>query len=291
MTKKRLAIYLLCSFGLVWGVTIAYFLMGGSYDTPAMECILLFSMLSPAISVLITRKLTKEGFSVTGKGSMMLGMDFRNKKWIWYLLAFLLPILYFDLGILLYYMIFPKAFYPAALNTLNIPGSLLFLIPLSGISSAFLVSFGALGEEIGWRGYLYPKLEELYGTKKAVILGGIIWGVWHFPAIYAGHNFGHGYFGEPWSGFLVFTLFTIATGGILFYFTKKTNSVWSAAFLHAANNVFSSSTILGLMYSDKRLSGVALQSPLRLLILSVPVILICIFLCVKMIQEKQVHIF
>lgn len=43
-----------------------------------------------------------------------------------------------------------------------------------GISSSFLLSFGALGEEIGWRTYLYPKLEEPYGTTKAVIIGGII---------------------------------------------------------------------------------------------------------------------
>lgn len=284
MIKKRIGIYLLITFGLVWGVIISYLLGGGSYDSSEMKFILMFSMLCPTIGVLITRKITKEGFAATGKDSLMLGITFKDKKWVWFLLALVGPIIYFDMGELLYYAIFPQAFDPAALDSLGIPGKLLFLIPLSGISSSVVVSFAALGEEIGWRTYLYPKLEELYGTTKAVIFGGIIWGVWHFPAICAGHNFGHGYFGEPWSGFAVFTVFTMGVGTILYYLTRKTGSVWAAAFMHAANNVFSSFTVLGLTYSDKNLSGAALQSPLRLLILSVPVLMISVFAWRKMVK-------
>lgn len=282
MTKKRILIYLLAAFGLVWGVMIPYLLCGGSYDSKAMEFILIFSMLCPTIAVIVARKVTKEGFPVTGKDSLMLGIDLKNRKWIWFALAFVGPIVYFDLGELLYYAIFPQAFDLSALDAIGIPRNQLFLIPLSGISSAFLVSFGALGEEIGWRSYLYPKLEELYGTTGAVLFGGVIWGVWHFPGIYAGHNFGHGYFGEPWTGFAVFTLFTIAVGTVLFYITKKTGSVWTAAFMHAANNIFAGSTVLGLTLSDEKLSGAALQSPLRLLILSLPVMMIGLFAWRKM---------
>lgn len=276
MTKKRIGIYLLISFGLVWGIMIPYFLFGGKYEDVTTQFILAFSMLCPAIAVIVTRKLTGEGISVTGKGSLMLGIDFQNKKWIWFLVALIFPIVYFDLGILIYYAIFPQAFDPALWDNLGVPRKWLFLIPLSGISNAFLASFGALGEEIGWRSYLYPKLEELYGTTRAVIFGGIIWGVWHFPGIWAGHNFGHGYFLEPWSGFLVFTLFTVTTGSLLFYLTKKTESVWSAAFLHASNNVFSGMTLLGLAYSEENLSGIALETPLRLLILTIPLSVICL---------------
>lgn len=282
MTKKRILIYLLVAFGLVWGVMISYLLCGGSYGSPAMDFIMIFSMLCPTIAVIVTRKVTKEGFPVTGKDSLMLGIDLKNRKWIWFVLALVGPIIYFDLGELLFYAIFPQAFDLSALDATGIPRNLLFLIPLLGISSAFLCSFGALGEEIGWRSYLYPKLEELYGTTKAVVLGGMIWGVWHFPGIYAGHNFGHGYFGEPWTGFAVFTIFTIAVGTILFYLTKKTGSVWAAAFMHAADNCFSNATILGLSFSEENLSGAALQSPLRLLILSLPVVIISFFAWRKM---------
>lgn len=282
MTKKRIGIYLLFSFGIVWGMMILYMIMGGKYEDPAMEFILTLSMLSPAIAVVLTRKITKEGFRMMGEGSMMLGMDFRNRKWIWYVVALTIPILYFDLGILCYYMIFPKAFDLAALDGLNISRHLLFLVPLSIIAYSGLVSFGALGEEIGWRGYLYPKLEELYGNTKAILLGGIIWGVWHFPGIYMGHNFGHGYFLEPWSGFLVFTLFTIAVGSILCYITKKTGSVWPAAFMHAVNNAASGSSVLGMAFSEENLPDIALETPLRLFIISIPVLIIGILAWMKM---------
>lgn len=282
IVRKRVIIYTVISFLLVWGVMIPYLLCGGKYNSKAMELILTYSMLCPAISVIITRKITNEGYDMTGPKSMKLGIDLRNKKWIFYILAFILPMLYFDLGELIYYAIFPKALDFSQLNNLGIPKELLFLLPLSVIASTFIFSFGALGEEIGWRGYLYPKLEELFGTTKAVIIGGIIWGVWHFPATYAGHNFGHDYIGEPWTGFAVFTIFTTVVGAVLYYFTKRTDSVWVAAFMHAANNAFSSATILGLAYSDKKISGLALESPLRLLIISIPVIILGIFSLIRL---------
>ena len=287
MTKKRIGIYLLITFGAVWGMTIGYLLLGGAYENAAMEFILILSMLTPAIATIITRKITKEGLPVTGENSLMLGIDLKNKKWLWFLLAFLIPILYWDLGMLFYYAVFPQAFDISALDTLGIPQKLFFLLPFSGISSSFLLSFGALGEEIGWRTYLYPKLEELYGTTKAVLIGGAIWGAWHFPAIYAGHNFGHGYFLEPWSGFFVFTIDTIVTGNILFYITKKTDSVWAPAFMHAAFNTFSGFTILGMAYSEEKLSGMGLQSPVRLLLITVPGMIFSTILYIKM-RKKRV---
>ena len=283
--RKRVIIYTILTFLLVWGVMIPYSICGGKYNSKAMELMLIYSMLCPALSVIITRKITNEGYDMTGPKSMKLGIDLRNKKWIFYILAFILPIVYFDLGELIYYAIFPKTLDFSQLNNLGIPKKLLFLLPLSVIASTFIFSFGALGEEIGWRGYLYPKLEELFGTTKAVIIGGIIWGVWHYPALYAGHNFGHNYIGEPWTGFIVFTIFTIVVGAILYYFTKRTDSVWGAAFMHAANNAFSSATILGLAYSDKKISGLALESPIRLLIISIPVIILGIFSLIRL--EKK----
>lgn len=282
MTKKRIALYLLINFGLVWSVTLLYLFCGGTYETNAMQFILIFSMLCPAIAVLVTRKVTGEGFAVTGKGSLLLGIQLNGKKWFWYAAALVLPFVYFDLGVLLFAWIFPGALDVTLLDMLPFSRKYLFLMPFAVISNGVLYSFGALGEEIGWRSYLYPKLEELYGTGKAVILGGIIWGVWHFPALLAGHNFGHGYWGEPWSGFAVFTLFTIAIGAVLFFLTQKTASVWPAVFLHAVNNAVPGGSILMLMYSEENLTGPAKQSPVRFLIWFFPAMVLGGILLVKL---------
>lgn len=41
-----------------------------------------------------------------------------------------------------------------------------------------------LGEEYGWRGYLLYKLTPIYGKLKATIITGIVWGLFHVPAVY-----------------------------------------------------------------------------------------------------------
>ncbi len=39
----------------------------------------------------------------------------------------------------------------------------------------------AVGEEAGWRGYMMPQLKERFGLLNGRLLGGVIWGVWHWP--------------------------------------------------------------------------------------------------------------
>lgn len=41
------------------------------------------------------------------------------------------------------------------------------------------MAFGALGEEIGWRGYLQPLLRRQLGPLAVSLLVGLLWGLWH----------------------------------------------------------------------------------------------------------------
>lgn len=55
-----------------------------------------------------------------------------------------------------------------------------------GPSVALLFLLVAL-EELGWRGYLLPRLQERYSALLASLIAGVIWGTWHLPlAWYAG---------------------------------------------------------------------------------------------------------
>ena len=45
-----------------------------------------------------------------------------------------------------------------------------------------------LGEEIGWRGFMNPRLIRMFG-RRGLLAGGAIWAVWHLPIILLGHNY------------------------------------------------------------------------------------------------------
>lgn len=285
LTVKRLFIYLLFSFGLVWIPTIAYGLNGGNYDSPMMSLILAYSMLCPGLAVLITRRITGEGIALVGKDSLQLGIDLKNKKWIWFVLGFIAPVLYCDLGQLLFMAIFPETYHPAGFDAMGLSGGYLFLISVSGWMTGIIGSFGALGEEIGWRTYLYPKLEELMGPVKAVIVGGIIWGVWHYPAIYMGHTFGTGYWGEPWSGFFVFTVSSVSMGALLYLLTKKTGSVWPAAILHAVHN--SGSRALVCCLDTEALTGIWAEIPVQIFVGDIVLNLMGVIAIVMLSKDKR----
>lgn len=283
-TIIRLVIFLLISFAIPWTMAITFALNGGKYESPTMQFIMMFSMLCPSIAMLLTRGITKEDFLLTGENSMMLGISLKNKKWIWYVAAFALPFVYNDLSTLLLFLFQPECFDVTMLEKNGVDGGILWLVPVAMITSAATLSFGALGEEAGWRGYMMPKLEELFGTGWSVLIGGVIWGVWHFPINMMGHNFGTGYWGEPWSGFISFTIFTIFVGAILTLLTKKTGSIWPATFLHAVNNTGAS--VLGAYANKDNATGIFNDPVLGGTILKIPVIVLGT-IAIKMMCKKK----
>ena len=94
--------------------------------------------------------------------------------------------------------------------------------------------FAALGEEIGWRGFLVPELVKWGGFTKAALISGSLWALWHFPGILLA-DYGSG---VPTVYALVcFSLMVVASSFIYAWLRVKSDSVWTAAFFHAAHNV------------------------------------------------------
>jgi membrane protease YdiL (CAAX protease family) len=54
----------------------------------------------------------------------------------------------------------------------NLP---LFVLPF------FLVEILINGEEIGWRGYVLPRLQAKYNALVSTLILGVVWGFWHLP--------------------------------------------------------------------------------------------------------------
>jgi len=103
------------------------------------------------------------------------------------------------------------------------------------LASTFLAPFFngvfGFGEELGWRGYLLPKLMPL-GKPRAYAILGIVWGLWHAPLILVGMN----YPGHPLLGVLGMIGVTTSLGIYLNEQTLRHRSSILAGWIHGAFN-------------------------------------------------------
>lgn len=239
--KKRLIIFIALTIILAWIVFLLVPICGLTYGSGAAVVILAVAMFMPALSNLLTRLITKEGF-----GNMYLRPHFKGhvKE---YLLLYFGPIVLLVLSGALYFLIFPGSFDPELttlkgvvassgkqgldVSTLLIVQTLIFVVigPIVNI-------IPTMGEELGWRGYLLPKLRVFLSDRTALIITGVIWGIWHLPVIVMGHNYGTGYWGYPWLGILAMIVFCVVLGIIEGYISIKMESVIPAAMIHSTVN-------------------------------------------------------
>ena len=262
INKKRILIFLAFAFGISWSTGLIIYLSGGLENSPtydfagaqiSLALILLATayMFGPAIANVITRLITKEGTD-----NLFLQPHFEKRRWVYYLAAWFLPGILIILGMLLFLLLFPHYFdsdLSALRNMLEetSQGGMMnpWLIAALQTLQALLISpllnaISTFGEEFGWRGYLQPKLMPL-GSRKAVLLTGVIWGIWHWPVILMGYNYGTSYFGAPFLGPLAMVWFTLSLGVIFGWLTIKAESVWPAVIAHGALNGIAS---LGVIF-------------------------------------------
>ncbi len=295
---RRVGIYLLFAFGIAWAFGLWVYLTGGIINSPeilpgtgitlAIALIALGYMWAPALAHICTRLITKEGWTDTNlRPKLVTG-------WPAWIAAWILPAILTFLGAIVYFLVFRDQFDPN-LGTLRqmmqaaeaqtgqaIPLSplVIALIQLgTGILIAPLInSLFTFGEEFGWRAYLQPKLMPL-GYRKALVLVGVIWGVWHFPVIAMGHNFGFGYWGAPWTGFLMMTWFTVGAGIIIGWLALRGQSVWPAVIAHAATNGIAGA---GILFLQPNAQVNSLLGPISVgLIANIPWALLAIYLLWK----------
>jgi membrane protease YdiL (CAAX protease family) len=225
----------------------------GLNPSQSATILLMVLMFAPTVANIGTRLITREGWSNT-----LLRPNFR-RGWLIYLAAVFLPILATIVGGAIYYLIFPSRFdlsmtWVRQMGIIVLPPGgedwapgVFFLYMLGGVLVT-IVPIGVIlsfGEEFGWRGYLLPKLMPM-GSRKAVLLLGVIHGAWHWPIIFMGYEYGLGYWGAPVVGPLLFLLFTTYLSVFLAWVTLRSGSVWPAALGHAAINA---SALLMFFYS------------------------------------------
>lgn len=184
----------------------------------------------PALAAVIAGctefKCEQRGFSLK---SLTAGLGIHKCKARYIFMGLLLPLIYLLIPYISYWLLFPANFaysgvalWRILINTVPV---LLIGIPVSMVS--------ALGEELGWRGFMLPALYERLGLNKTLVISSLFWCLWHFPLLISG-----GYMsGTPlWYQLPAFALCIFPVGVMAGLLTLKSGSVWPAAFLHAAHN-------------------------------------------------------
>jgi membrane protease YdiL (CAAX protease family) len=93
----------------------------------------------------------------------------------------------------------------------------------------------ALGEELGWRGFLFPRLVSRFGFNLACLFSGFIWAAWHYPGLIWGHyNAGT----NPLFALIFFTTSVVAMAFVSGWLRQHSQSIWPSVLLHASHNLF-----------------------------------------------------
>src|SRR3989344_2479732 len=239
MDKKKIGLFLLFAFGISWTCGGILYLLGIEYgSTISVFSTAILFMCAPAIAAIIVQKFFYK------QPIKDMGLKLREAKGWKFLL---IPVIYILLcvlflgtialfgnvlhidgfgeitlspeGVLANFNSSMEAAGAPAMSKLPIhPIALL----ITQIISSFLIgiiinTIPTLGEELGWRGFLFNETKQM-GFWKSNLFIGIIWGIWHAPVILQGHN----YPDHPVLGVFMMILFCIPLGYIMSYLRIKT---------------------------------------------------------------------
>ena len=109
-------------------------------------------------------------------------------------------------------------------------GRMLPFLPMALVTNLFT----ALGEEIGWRGFLVPAFYRARGFAWAGLATGILWGLWHVPLIIGG---GYDAGTPPWYGITCFMISVPSMAVMMAWLRLRSGSVWPAVLFHGIHNL------------------------------------------------------
>jgi membrane protease YdiL (CAAX protease family) len=240
--RKGLTVFLAIAFGLTWLFWALLWIDPRHLAAPWAKPLLAATMFAPSVATFVVVRWVSVPADVKRATGLVLG-----RHWLrFWVGAFLGPVFFvyaalcvgWALGLLPHELAGTPGYAslehksPALAEIvarwprLSILAFLLLSAPIASLGS--VVTFG---EEWGWRGWLLPNLLPL-GQWRALILSGVIWGVWHAPVIALGYNYPLHHALGP----VLMIVFCVILG-ILFGWTRlATGSIWPSVIAHAVLN-------------------------------------------------------
>jgi membrane protease YdiL (CAAX protease family) len=248
--RQALPAFLITSFVLAWLFALPIYLDGG-LSNPLTPLILVAIMTTPAIGVLAAWLVERPAGSLWRRVAIVPLRPWPR------LLGFSLLGLVGGAAVVVAGVFTSAAFGQIQLDlagfsgyqesvralgveSLALPVSALVAIQLAAIPlNAVLSAPAALGEEVGWRGWLLPRLMPL-GPWRALMVTGVVWGLWHAPLILLGYNFGR----PGIDGLAMMVVGCVLLGILLGWLRLRSGSVWPPVLAHASFNAAASFSTL-----------------------------------------------
>ena len=229
--QKQLCIFAAFAAAFLAAGSIWYWQTGGTLALTVL-------MFTPAVSVLLTTLLAGAGWKEL-LANFHLKPRLRQNKGRYLGVWLLTPVVAY-LGAAFYFLLFPQQFtlqsalaVESGMQGTDYIAFLATMIPLAVLVNPLMGLPQCLGEELAWRGWLLPKLTERFGQLRAVLLTGLVWGIWHAPVVAMGYNYGEGH---PLANVAAMVLFCLVLGVIQGFLFWRTDSIWGPVLFHAAVN-------------------------------------------------------
>lgn len=246
-SAKSVAAFLVLAFGLSWLTALPLWL-GDGLSSPFFPVIALGMMFTPAMSALLV-VFFFERPAHKARALGLLPVKPAGRLIIYLILGLLVPValVLVALPVGAWLGVYPADFATfsgfqeiidsqiraAGAAPVQIPIEVLVALQfINVLVGAVLNLIPALGEELGWRGWLLPKLLPL-GTVPALLASGVIWGLWHAPLILLGYNYPDA---PGWLGLVMMVGMCTVVGSVFGWLRLRSESVWPAALAHGAFN-------------------------------------------------------
>jgi membrane protease YdiL (CAAX protease family) len=237
-------LFVLIAYALAWLVCLPLWLQGRGLTQPLTTVCGAVMMLTPTIAAVVTHRVLGDGRRLADALGLRVGPW---RRWLPYaVLAWLGPVVLSLLALALaaalgVYRIDLVDFSGYAELIVSATGGQQIPMPMGALVALSMVqvlvggvinAVPALGEEIGWRGFLYDCWSH-WPAWRRVLATGVIWGLWHAPLILLGYNYPTV---SPVVGLLLMVVFTTVLAGLLDWLRTGAGNVYVSALAHGSIN-------------------------------------------------------